>query len=67
MRWSRRLFRRQTAAALYACALSAVYLSTPYDLEFHLTTSGTRTLAPAMMAFAISIILFAKGIEVGDQ
>jgi hypothetical protein len=55
-------------AALYVCGLYTVYLSTPHDFEFHLATSGTRTMTTASMALLVSMFFLLSGLEVNaDQ
>lgn len=43
------------AAVIYFAGLYAVYLSTPYDLGFHLPTSAGRTVAVARIALFVSV------------
>jgi hypothetical protein len=53
---------------LYVCGLYIVYLSTPHDFEFHLATSGTRTMTTASMALLVSMFFLLSGLEVNaDQ
>jgi hypothetical protein len=50
-------------ATLYAYGLCAVYLSTPYGLEWHLGTSATRTMMTASMALCVSIFFLLSDLE----
>jgi hypothetical protein len=52
------------AAVLYVIGLFSVYLSTPYDFGFHVSTSGTRTMATASMALLVSIFFLLSSLEV---
>jgi hypothetical protein len=54
-------------ATLYACGLGAVYLSTPADLGWHLSTSGTRTMMTASMAFCVSIFFLLSDLELDPR
>jgi hypothetical protein len=45
------------AALLYGLVLAAVYLSTPYDLAWHLTTSAGRAVLPV---YTLALAAFAK-------
>jgi hypothetical protein len=51
------------ASILYATGLYAAYLSTPYGLNFHLTTSATRTMTTANMALIVSVFFLLTGLE----
>lgn len=51
-------------AVLYAFGLYAVYLSTPHNFEFHVSTSGTRTMATASMALLVSMFFLLSSLEV---
>jgi hypothetical protein len=42
---------------LYFCVLFAVYLMTPYDLNWHLQTSATRTILPVLSTLTISLVI----------
>jgi hypothetical protein len=53
-------------AVLYGSGLYAVYLSTPHNFEFHVSTSGTRTMATASMALLVSMFFLLSSLEV-DQ
>jgi hypothetical protein len=51
-------------ALLYVCGLYAVYLSTPHNFEFHVSTSGTRTMTTASMALLVSLFFLLSALEV---
>ena len=47
-----KLFFFVSTCLLYYCALFIIYLSTPYDLYWHLTTSAYRTMMPIGLIIA---------------
>jgi hypothetical protein len=51
-------------ALLYVCGLYAVYLSTPHNFVFHVSTSGTRTMTTASMALLVSLFFLLLTLEV---
>lgn len=55
------------ASILYAAGLYAAYLSTPYGLNVHLTTSATRTMTTANMALIVSVFFLLTGLEKPEQ
>lgn len=50
-------------SALYVCGIYVVYLSTPYGLNFHLSTSATRTMVTAEVALFVSLFFLLSGLE----
>jgi hypothetical protein len=70
--WRRRLRLHPGAAvaaltaALYVCGLYAIYLSTPYNLYFHLTTSGTRTMATGTIALLVGVFFLLTDLEASE-
>lgn len=52
-----------TTAGLYVGGLALVYLSTPADLFFHLSTSATRTVTTASMAMVVGLFFLLSGFE----
>jgi hypothetical protein len=50
-------------ATLYAGGLCAIYLSTPYDLEWHLGTSAARTMMTISMALSVVIFFLLSDLE----
>jgi hypothetical protein len=53
-------------AALYACGLCAIYLSTPYNLYFHVTTSGTRTMTTGTVALLVGLFFLLSDLEASE-
>jgi hypothetical protein len=70
--WRRRLKLHPGAAVaaltatLYICGLYAIYLSTPYNLQFHLTTSGTRTMTTGTIALIVGVFFLLSDLEAGE-
>jgi hypothetical protein len=52
-----------TTATLYFCGLYIVYLSKP-DLNWHLSTSATRTMATVSMGLLVSMYFLLSDLEV---
>ena len=50
-------------AALYVGGLYIVYLSTPLDLTFHLSTSAARTMATGSLALFVSMFFLLSSLE----
>ena len=53
-------------AALYVCGLYAIYLSTPYNLYFHVTTSGTRTMTTGTVALLVGVFFLLSDLEASE-
>jgi preprotein translocase subunit SecG len=51
------------SAALYFCGLCVAYLSTPYALDFHLSTSATRTMTIASVSLFVAMFFLLSGLE----
>jgi hypothetical protein len=49
--------------ALYVGGLYAIYLSTPYNLYFHVTTSGTRTMTIGSIALLVGVFFLLSDLE----
>ncbi|RYZ77836.1 MAG: hypothetical protein EOP05_00420 [Proteobacteria bacterium] len=49
--------------AIYSVGLIAVYLSTPYDLKWHLSTSTTRTTLPLLLAMSGAAYVRLRNID----
>jgi hypothetical protein len=54
------------ASALYFAGMFVVYLSTPRDLYFHLTTSAGRTMAVVRMGLVVAVYFCLVDLEEGD-
>jgi hypothetical protein len=52
--------------ALYVCGLYAIYLGTPYNLYFHVTTSGTRTMTTGSMALLVGVFFLLSDLEASE-
>ena len=51
------------ASALYFAGMFAVYLSTPRDLYFHLTTSAGRTMAVVRIGLLVAVYFCLVELE----
>jgi hypothetical protein len=51
------------AAVLHFCGMFVVYLSTPAELTFHLTTSAFRTMASTRVSLLVAIFFVLADLE----
>ena len=49
--------------ALYFAGVYLTYLSTPWDLDFQLSTSATRLMSTAMMALLVAVFFLLESFE----
>jgi hypothetical protein len=54
-------------SALYICGIYAIYLSTPANLNWHLSTAGTRTMVAGTMALLVGIFFLLSSFEVTGE
>jgi hypothetical protein len=54
-------------AVLYFCGLYVIYLSSPYEFDFHLPTSATRTMASTRIALLVSMFFLLSNLEAGPD
>ena len=53
------------AAVAYGLVVAVVYLTTPYDMAWHVKTSSARTALPLFGIWLAGVVGLAAGDEIG--